>query len=1204
MKLPLDFGPFELVDRISAGGMAEVFRARDKRSGNWVAVKRILGHVAEDQQFITMFEDEARIASSLEHPYIARMLDFGRIGASDYYIAFEYVHGRDLRAVFERLRKRGEKMPISVFLYLFIRLCEGLAYAHARKDERGFPVSIVHRDVSPQNIVVSVLGDVKLIDFGIAKAANKISRTQVGTIKGKFGYMSPEQLRGLDIDSRTDVFSTGICMWELATTERLFAGENEMVILQKIRQLDPPPPSSIHPDVPKELDKVILRALAKNPEERYGSAKELYRELTQIAQTTHELASRVEVAVFMQRWFPEVLEASGSPLKTDSGELESFPTQLYAKGDSLAPRADKKMTEKNKDLDLFEGIGKKSVRPASPSAPPAPPNSSRMPAAPVSAKAPDSLRPPPPPGGAPNSSGGARSNPPSSSSNLPTAPVTTRRSDPPSGRASAPPPIPGASVPPPPASQRPNAQRPSGSQPAARASNPPPLPIPGSAASGNSIPPDTGSVTSLGALPRPPASAPPAAAASAPVPPSTRPMTGERLDWDDDEATHVLDKTTDDVKPYSAPAPAAGAPAVRPSLIPAPPPPAGVSGAPSARASAPPPLPPTSVAPPVNSAPPPSGRLPVAKTGGTLPPPPGSAQPPPLRTSNPPPPPPMTVPGGFGSGAPPAGSLPPPPNPFLAQNTTLPAGGVQASSLAAALAPPARSVPPPPPPGTVPSGGLTPPPASVAPPPGTQRMPPPPPGGSLPPNTVAMHQPFGQSVPPPGVQPVQQQPSVPPYAGAYAPPHAPAQAQPQGLSPEQVHTEPMAMPERMPSHASRIEATQVVRRPSSPLPWVFAILGLGALAAVGGYFALSGAKTGKLALKLVDAKGVSVDRADIFVDGKSQCQTSPCTVDNLSAGTHNVKVMSGDRTLLDREVTVNAGAEAKETLTVQTVSKGSLRASSTQTGLKVKVDGREIGSLPLDLKDVAPGDHKIRFYDSEDPKVAHYEPLEKNVAVTDGVQDLGVVSLKLVKATVKIVNQTPGANITLILPDGAKAVPEKNQNVPISVDPNLKTSVKATKAGFDEFEQVINFHEGSPDKTIEISLSPKGSSQSTTSSQGGGSTGVKNTGGGTKTTPTTPKTPEDKPVEPPKTEPTVKTGGGDTSGSDATGEAKLTMNSIPASSIVLDGKPIGQTPKKGYGVSAGSHTIVFVNAEQGLKKTVQISVNAGETKPVLMKLHD
>ncbi len=235
------FGRYELLERISAGGMAEVFRARDTERDVVVALKRILPQIAEDDEFIEMFEDEARIASQLEHPHIARTLDFGKIDGA-YYIAFEFVNGRDLRSLYDRCVRSGERPSLAFLLYVFARIGEGLAYAHARKDASGAPISIVHRDVSPQNIIVSFDGDVKLIDFGIAKAAGKLSRTVVGTLKGKFGYMAPEQIRGTEIDSRADLFSMGICMWELLTLERLFNAENELLVLEKVRSATIAPP--------------------------------------------------------------------------------------------------------------------------------------------------------------------------------------------------------------------------------------------------------------------------------------------------------------------------------------------------------------------------------------------------------------------------------------------------------------------------------------------------------------------------------------------------------------------------------------------------------------------------------------------------------------------------------------------------------------------------------------------------------------------------------------------------------------------------------------------------------------------------------------------------------------------------------------------------------------------------------------------------
>ena len=308
MKGPTAFGRYELISRISLGGMAEVFLATHTPSNTRVALKRILPEISEDEEFIKMFEDEARIASQLEHPYIARCLDYGRVDR-DWYIAFEFVHGKDLRAIFDRSVKNGERPPLPVLLHIFAHLAEGLAYAHARKDASGRPVSIVHRDVSPQNIIVSFGGDVKLIDFGIAKAAGKLSRTQVGTIKGKFGYMAPEQIKGGEVDSRTDVFSLGICLWELLTLQRLFQADNELLVMEKVRHLQVEKPSIYAPGIPSGLDQVVLKALAKDPNERYRASKDVYRDLNHVAEGLG-VATRDQIAQYMRRAFPDARQLS------------------------------------------------------------------------------------------------------------------------------------------------------------------------------------------------------------------------------------------------------------------------------------------------------------------------------------------------------------------------------------------------------------------------------------------------------------------------------------------------------------------------------------------------------------------------------------------------------------------------------------------------------------------------------------------------------------------------------------------------------------------------------------------------------------------------------------------------------------------------------------------------------------------------------
>ncbi|MEQ8894247.1 MAG: serine/threonine-protein kinase [Sandaracinaceae bacterium] len=206
MKKPIPFGKYVLLERVNVGGMAEVFKAKAfgvEGFERLVAVKRILPSIAEDQEFITMFIDEAKIAVQLTHANIAQIFDLGKVGDS-YFIAMEYVHGKDLRAIFDRARKRGETVPVPMACYDVMKVCEGLDYAHNKKDAAGRELNLVHRDVSPQNILISYDGETKIIDFGIAKAAGKAGKTQAGILKGKFGYMSREQVRGVRVDRGSD----------------------------------------------------------------------------------------------------------------------------------------------------------------------------------------------------------------------------------------------------------------------------------------------------------------------------------------------------------------------------------------------------------------------------------------------------------------------------------------------------------------------------------------------------------------------------------------------------------------------------------------------------------------------------------------------------------------------------------------------------------------------------------------------------------------------------------------------------------------------------------------------------------------------------------------------------------------------------------------------------------------------------------------
>src|SRR6188508_3373837 len=219
--------------------MAEVFRAKAfgvEGFERLVAVKRILSNIAEDKEFIRMFIEEAKLAVQLNHANIAQIFDLGVVDGS-YYIALEHVHGRDLRGIFDRCRQAGEAMPVSQACFMVMKVCEGLDYAHNKRDQAGREISLVHRDVSPQNVLVSFEGEVKLIDFGIAKAALAVEEnTDVGVLKGKYAYMSPEQARGEDVDSRTDLFALGVVLYELLTGENpFFVPQSSYETLRRVR---------------------------------------------------------------------------------------------------------------------------------------------------------------------------------------------------------------------------------------------------------------------------------------------------------------------------------------------------------------------------------------------------------------------------------------------------------------------------------------------------------------------------------------------------------------------------------------------------------------------------------------------------------------------------------------------------------------------------------------------------------------------------------------------------------------------------------------------------------------------------------------------------------------------------------------------------------------------------------------------------------
>lgn len=284
-QLPRPFGPYLLLRRIAVGGMAEVYVAKARGIGGFeklVALKVIHPRFSEDEQFVQMLVDEAKLSVVLTHANIAQTFDLGCVEGK-YFIMMEYVEGADASRLLRRAQQHQKRLPIAACLYIASEVLNGLDYAHRKTGPDGRRLNVIHRDVSPQNVLLSMSGEVKIADFGIAKAALRSSETEVGVIKGKYYYMSPEQAWADPMDHRSDIFSTGVLLYELLTGQMLYALEDNLpALLDKVRKARIEPPSRLRPDIPAELDEVILKALARNPDDRWSTAHDFASELQRV----------------------------------------------------------------------------------------------------------------------------------------------------------------------------------------------------------------------------------------------------------------------------------------------------------------------------------------------------------------------------------------------------------------------------------------------------------------------------------------------------------------------------------------------------------------------------------------------------------------------------------------------------------------------------------------------------------------------------------------------------------------------------------------------------------------------------------------------------------------------------------------------------------------------------------------------------------
>ncbi|HSY20814.1 MAG TPA: PEGA domain-containing protein, partial [Polyangiaceae bacterium] len=371
----------------------------------------------------------------------------------------------------------------------------------------------------------------------------------------------------------------------------------------------------------------------------------------------------------------------------------------------------------------------------------------------------------------------------------------------------------------------------------------------------------------------------------------------------------------------------------------------------------------------------------------------------------------------------------------------------------------------------------------------------------------------------------------------------------------------------------KMEATALVRPPRKRTAlWV--ALGLAGVAVLGVLWMYGGgAHTGRIVVNVTDAKGASVNRVDIFVDGHHQCDTAPCLVDSVAAGDHEVKVLAdGFDAPPVQQIAVEGHKDATASFSLGGAKGSGVKVSGTQPGVKLYVDDKEIGPLPQDLHDLAPGDHAIRIAGSE-----RYQPIEKHVTVEkDQSVDLGSVTLKVLKGKATINPGTPGARVYLVSGSDRRELPM----LPISVDIDTAKNwaLEANKSGFDDFKQPISFDDGQAEKTLTVTLEPR-------------------TGGAPAVAYSPPPAPAPAPAPAPvaAAAPAAAAAEG--------GEGFLNINSIPPSTCFLDGRSLGSTPRVHVSVKPGSHTVKFINADQGLTKTLTVSVGAGETRPAVAKLN-
>jgi serine/threonine-protein kinase len=337
---------YRVIERLESGGMAEVFRAESEGLQGFrkqVAIKRVLPNLSSKKKFISMFLDEARLSAQLSHSNCVQVFDIG-VGDSAYFIVMEFVDGGNLKSIIDHIKKSGRDFPVEAAVYISLEICKGLAYAHELTDSSGTPLHIVHRDMSPPNVLITKHGEIKIVDFGLAKANSQLEKSEPGIIKGKFSYLAPEAAMGQDVDARTDIFAIGIILWELLAGQRLFLGETDFQTVKKVQAANVPSISQINKKVPKDLEAIIARTLAREPAARYQTARELGIDLTRFLFKYGVPVSTFEVGKLVQGAMKERQAKRPVPASIIDKLIEEALFEFTSLGDEKGGGGGKKPT--------------------------------------------------------------------------------------------------------------------------------------------------------------------------------------------------------------------------------------------------------------------------------------------------------------------------------------------------------------------------------------------------------------------------------------------------------------------------------------------------------------------------------------------------------------------------------------------------------------------------------------------------------------------------------------------------------------------------------------------------------------------------------------------------------------------------------------------------------------------------------------------